>query len=70
MKEYNEAYVVDMVNLYIRRTFIPESTEYNKIYGVNCYTKTLEEAKELCSECIKAEIKDLQDKLKIVNNYL
>lgn len=29
-----------------------------------------EEAKELCSECIKAEIKDLQDKLKIVNNYL
>ena len=50
MKKYNEAYVVDMVNLYVRRTFIPESTEYNKIYGVNCYTKTLEEAKELCSE--------------------
>ena len=67
MKKYNEAYVVDMVNHCIRRTFIPESTEYNKIY---CYTKTLEEAKELCSECIKAEIKDLQDKLKIVNNYL
>ncbi len=41
-----------------------------QIEGVNCYTKTLEEAKELCSECIKAEIKDLQDKLKIVNNYL
>ena len=32
MKKYNEAYVVDMVNLYVRRTFIPESTEYNKIY--------------------------------------
>ena len=60
MKKYNEACVVDMVNHCIRRTFIPESTEYNKIYGV----------KELCSECIKAEIKDLQDKLKIVNNYL
>lgn len=70
MKKYNEACVVDMVNHCIRRTFIPESTEYNKIYGVNWYTKTLEEAKELCSECIKAEIKDLQDKLKIVNNYL
>ena len=70
MKKCNEAYVVDMVNLYVRRTFIPESTEYNKIYGVNCYTKTLGEAKELCSECIKGEIKDLQDKLKIVNNYL
>ena len=45
MKKYNEACVVDMVNHCIRRTFIPESTEYNKIYGVNCYTKTLEEAK-------------------------
>ena len=70
MKKCNEAYVVDMVNLYVRRTFIPESTEYNKIHGVNCYTKTLEEAKELCSECIKGEIKDLQDKLKIVNNFI
>ena len=34
MKKYNEACVVDMVNHCIRRTFIPESTEYNKIYGV------------------------------------
>ena len=49
-----------------------------RVYGTAFFDKKdlkahlqmLEEAKELCSECIKAEIKDLQDKLKIVNNYL
>ena len=61
MKKYNEA----------SPAFAPNrSRNPRRLRRGGCQTKTLEEAKELCSECIKAEIKDLQDKLKIVNNYL